>query len=46
MQRQAINILLGVTEFFTQDLGDFFNPQPFAFELKNLSFQSILANTG
>src|SRR5262245_14576419 len=46
MECQAINVLFGVTEFFAQDLSNFLNPQPFALEFTDLSFQKILINPG
>src|SRR5262245_16179059 len=44
MQCQAVNVLFGITEFFAQDLGNFLDSQPLAFEFTNLSFQQILVN--
>ena len=41
---QAVNVLFGITEFFAQDLGNFLDSQPLAFEFTNLSFQQILVN--
>ena len=38
-KREAIDLFLGVAEFFTQDLSDFLVAQPLAFELTNLGYE-------